>query len=69
MLPDDRLANPFAEALLDEGIYAIGFYYPIVPRGKARVRVQISADHTRDHLDRAVEAFGNVARRLGILGS
>ncbi|HHS49609.1 MAG TPA: glycine C-acetyltransferase, partial [candidate division Zixibacteria bacterium] len=60
MLPDDRLANPFAEALLDEGIYAIGFYYPIVPRGKARVRVQISADHTRDHLDRAVEAFGNV---------
>ncbi len=66
MLPEDRLANIFADALLEEGIYAIGFNYPVVPKGKARVRVQISAAHEREHLDRAIEAFGKVGKKLGI---
>ncbi|MCK5832490.1 glycine C-acetyltransferase [bacterium] len=66
MLPEDRLANQFADALLEEGIYAVGFYYPVVPKGKARVRVQISASHTKEHLDFAIEAFGKVGKKLGI---
>jgi glycine C-acetyltransferase len=49
-----------ADALLERGIYVIGFSYPVVPMGKARIRVQISAAHTRDHLDRAVDAFAAV---------
>jgi glycine C-acetyltransferase len=66
--PDDApLAQRFARALLDEGIYVKGFFFPVVPRGKSRIRVQISAAHTRAHLDRAVEAFTRVGRSLGVL--
>jgi glycine C-acetyltransferase len=56
-----------AERLLEEGIYVIGFAYPVVPRGKARIRVQLSAAHSRRQLDRAVEAFGRVGKELGVL--
>ena len=56
-----------ADAMLDEGIYVIGFSYPVVPEGQARIRVQISAAHERDHLDRAVDAFEIVGRRLGVV--
>jgi glycine C-acetyltransferase len=66
--PDDApLAQRFARALLDEGIYVKGFFFPVVPRGKSRIRVQISAAHTSAHLDRAVEAFTKVGRSLGVL--
>ncbi len=51
-----------------EGIYVIGFFYPVVPRGEARIRTQISAAHTRDHLEQAVEAFTRVGKRLGVIG-
>jgi glycine C-acetyltransferase len=67
MLYDARVAQRFAEDLLREGIYVIGFSYPVVPKGKARIRVQVSAAHTRDHLDRAVDAFERVGRAHGIL--
>jgi glycine C-acetyltransferase len=53
--------------LLDEGIYVTGFYYPVVPKGQARIRVQVSAGHTREQLDRCVEAFVKVGRELGVL--
>jgi glycine C-acetyltransferase len=66
MLGDARLSQVMADKLLDEGIYVIGFFYPVVPQGKARIRVQLSAAHTREHLDRALEAFGKVARELGV---
>jgi glycine C-acetyltransferase len=56
-----------AEALLDEGIYVIGFSYPVVPRGKARIRTQMSAAHTADEIDRAVAAFAKVGRALGAI--
>lgn len=64
---DARLSQDFANALLDHGIYVIGFYYPVVPKGQSRIRVQISAAHTQAHLDRAIEAFTTVGRRLGII--
>src|SRR5690606_41990621 len=67
MLYDAPLAQRFAERLLDEGIYAIGFFFPVVPRGQARIRTQMSAAHTREHLDRAVDAFTRVGRELGVL--
>ena len=67
MLYDAVLAHRFAERMLQEGIYVVGFSYPVVPRGQARIRVQISAAHTREHLDRAVEAFVKVGRELGVL--
>ena len=67
LLGDAKLANDFARALLDEGIYVIGFSYPVVPKGQARIRVQVSAAHERDHLERAVAAFTRVGRRLGVL--
>lgn len=67
MLHDAVLAQRFAAALLDEGIYAIGFFYPVVPKGQARIRVQISAVHEREHLDRAVAAFTKIGRQLGVL--
>jgi glycine C-acetyltransferase len=67
MLYDARLAQAFASALLDEGIYAIGFFYPVVPQGQARIRTQVSAAHTREQIDRAVAAFVEVGRRLGVL--
>jgi glycine C-acetyltransferase len=66
--PEDApLAQRFARAVLDEGIYVKGFFFPVVPRGQSRIRVQISASHTPAHLDRAVEAFTKVGRSLGVL--
>ena len=67
MLYDAKLAQAFAKALLDEGIYVIGFFYPVVPQGQARIRTQMGAAHTREQIDRAVEAFVKVGRRLGVL--
>jgi glycine C-acetyltransferase len=66
MLGDARLAATMADDLLKEGIYVIGFSYPVVPQGKARIRVQISAAHSRIDLDRALEAFAKVAKKHGI---
>lgn len=67
MLGDAKLSQVMAGALLEEGIYVIGFFYPVVPKGQARIRVQLSAAHTREHLDRALDAFEKVGRDLGIL--
>ncbi len=67
MLYDAVLAQKFAEQLLDEGIYVIGFYYPVVAKGQARIRVQISAAHTMEHLDKAINAFIKVGKNLGVL--
>jgi len=64
---DARLAEEFATELLDEGVYVIGFSYPVVPKGTARIRVQVSAGHDRDMLERAIEAFTTVGRRKGVL--
>jgi glycine C-acetyltransferase len=69
MLYDERRTHDFARRLLAEGIYVIGFSYPVVPRGLARIRVQVSAAHTRDHLDRALEAFTRVGRELGAIAA
>jgi glycine C-acetyltransferase len=68
MLYDAPLAQRFAERLLEEGIYVIGFFYPVVPQGEARIRVQLSAAHERPHLERAVDAFTAVGRELGVIG-
>ncbi|WP_225764585.1 glycine C-acetyltransferase [Stenotrophomonas sp. Marseille-Q4652] len=67
MLYDAPLAQKFAERLLEEGIYAIGFFFPVVPKGQARIRTQISAAHTREHLDRAIDAFTRIGRELGVI--
>jgi glycine C-acetyltransferase len=67
MLYDAPLAQRFAERLLEEGIYAIGFFFPVVPQGKARIRTQMSAAHTREHLDRAIDAFVRIGRELGVI--
>ncbi|MCS7189838.1 MAG: glycine C-acetyltransferase [Bacteroidia bacterium] len=67
MLYDAVLAHRFADMLLEKGIYVIGFSYPVVPRGQARIRVQLSAAHTREHIDKAVEAFTEVGLTLGVL--
>ncbi|MEE4174703.1 MAG: glycine C-acetyltransferase [Xanthomonadales bacterium] len=67
MLYDAPLAQRFAERLLEEGIYVIGFFYPVVPQGEARIRVQLSAAHDRHHLERAVEAFIEVGRELEVI--
>jgi len=67
MLHDAVLAAQFATRLLDEGIYVIGFFYPVVPKGQARIRVQISAAHEPEHLDRAIAAFTKVGRELTVL--
>ena len=67
MLHDAPLAQKFAERLLEEGIYAIGFFFPVVPQGQARIRTQISAAHTREHLDRAIAAFTKIGRELGVI--
>ena len=61
------LAQRFAKKMLDEGIYVIGFFYPVVPEGKARIRVQVSAAHTHEHLQKAVAAFIKVGRELNVL--
>ena len=67
MLYDAKLAQEFAAKMLEEGIYVIGFYYPVVPQGKARIRVQISAAHEKEHLDKAIEAFTKVGKALAVL--
>jgi glycine C-acetyltransferase len=67
MLYEAKLAQEFANRLLEEGIYVIGFFYPVVPKGKSRIRVQISAGHERQHLEKAVKAFTKVGKELGVL--
>jgi glycine C-acetyltransferase len=67
MLYDAVLSQQFAAKLLDEGIYVIGFFFPVVPKGQARIRVQLSAAHEQKHLDKAIEAFTKVGRELGVL--
>ena len=67
MLGDARLAQDLARNLLEEGIYVIGFSFPVVPKGQARIRVQISAAHEREHLDRAIEAFAKVAKKMEVI--
>ncbi|MCB2197673.1 MAG: glycine C-acetyltransferase [Bacteroidetes bacterium] len=67
MLYDAKLSQDFAAKLLDEGIYVIGFYYPVVPKEQARIRVQISADHDKDQLDKAVDSFIKIGKELNVL--
>jgi glycine C-acetyltransferase len=67
MLYDAKLSQQFANKLLDEGIYVIGFFYPVVPKDKARIRVQLSAAHTKEHLDKAITAFEKVGKELGVI--
>ncbi|UHQ24431.1 glycine C-acetyltransferase [Lysobacter sp. 5GHs7-4] len=69
MLYDAPLAQKFAARLLEEGIYAIGFFFPVVPQGQARIRTQMSAAHTREHLDRAIAAFVKIGRELGVIAA
>lgn len=67
MLYDAALSQKFADRLLEEGVYAIGFFYPVVPKQKARIRTQISAAHTKEHLDKAIHAFIKVGRELDVI--
>jgi len=67
MLGDAALAGQFAERLLERGVYVIGFSYPVVPMGKARIRTQMCAGHDRAQLDRAIDAFVAVGRELGVI--
>jgi len=67
MLYEAVLAQKLAERLLQEGIYVTGFFYPVVPKGQARIRVQISAGHERHHLDKAIAAFTKIGKELGII--
>ena len=67
MLYDAKLSQDMAAKLLDEGIYVTGFYYPVVPKGQARIRVQVSAGHEKSHLDKCVAAFTTVGRELGVI--
>lgn len=67
MLYDAKLSQDFANRMLEEGIYVIGFYYPVVPQGKARIRVQMSAAHDQHHLDKAIAAFVKVGKELGVI--
>ncbi|HZH87029.1 MAG TPA: glycine C-acetyltransferase [Brumimicrobium sp.] len=67
MLYDAALSQEFADKLLEEGVYAIGFFYPVVPKGKARIRTQISAGHTKAHLDKAIAAFIKVGKELKVI--
>ncbi len=67
MLYDAPLSQKMAEKLMDEGIYVIGFFYPVVPKGKARIRVQLSAAHTKEHLDKAIAAFEKVGKELNVI--
>ncbi|MEL7310416.1 MAG: glycine C-acetyltransferase [Pseudomonadota bacterium] len=68
MLGDAKLATDMANALLDEGVYVVGFAFPVVPRGEARIRTQMSAGHTIEELDRAIAAFETVGKRFGVIG-
>ena len=67
MLYDAPLSQKFANKLLDEGIYVIGFFFPVVPRGQARIRVQLSAGHEKEHIEKAIEAFTKVGKELGVI--
>lgn len=67
MLGDAALSQQFADALLEEGVYAVGFFYPVVPKNMARIRTQISAAHTREQLDKAIDAFCKVGKKLGVI--
>ena len=67
MLGDAKIAQEFSAELLNEGIYAIGFFFPVVPRGTARIRTQISAAHTTDQLDQALKTFTKVGRKLSLI--
>ncbi len=67
MLYDAALSQKFADKLLEEGVYAIGFFYPVVPKEKARIRTQLSAAHTKEHLDKAIAAFIKVGKELGVI--
>src|SRR5205814_10416426 len=67
MRRDAQLASTMADKLLEEGIYVIGFSFPVVPKDKARIRTQISAAHEREHIDRAIAAFAKVGRELGVI--
>ncbi len=67
MLYDAKLSQEFASKLLDEGIYVIGFYYPVVPKGQARIRIQLSAGHEKEHLDKAAAAFIKIGKELGVI--
>lgn len=67
MLYDAKLSQDMADRLLDEGIYVIGFFFPVVPKEKARIRVQLSAAHSQEHLDRAIAAFSKVGKELGVI--
>lgn len=67
MLYDAKLSQKMADMLLEEGIYVIGFFFPVVPKDKARIRVQLSAAHTREHLDKAIKAFITVGRKLNVI--
>ena len=69
MLYDAKLSQDFAAKMLEEGIYVIGFYFPVVPKGQARIRIQISAGHEPEHLDKAIAAFTKVGKELGVLKS
>lgn len=67
MLYDAALSQKFANRLLEEGVYAVGFFYPVVPKEQARIRVQLSAAHTKEHLDKALAAFEKVGKELGVI--
>ncbi len=67
MLHDAKLSQDMADKLLEEGIYVIGFFFPVVPKGKARIRVQLSAAHEKSHLDKAIEAFTKIGKELGVI--
>ena len=67
MLYDAALSQKFADKLLEEGVYAIGFFYPVVAKGQARIRTQISAAHEKHHLDKAIAAFTKVGKELGVI--
>jgi glycine C-acetyltransferase len=67
MLGDAKLAQDMAAAMLEQGIYVIGFSFPVVPKGAARIRVQISAAHSREHLDQAIQAFQTVGKKFGVI--
>lgn len=67
MLYDAKVSQVMADKLLEKGIYVIGFFYPVVPKGKARIRVQLSAAHSKDHLDKAIQAFTEVGKELGVI--
>jgi glycine C-acetyltransferase len=67
MLYDAKLSQVMADKLLEEGIYVIGFYFPVVPKDKARIRVQVSASHNQEHLDKAIAAFTKVGKELGVI--